>query len=56
LRTTYIGRHRFNAKFWKTRERKPDTEIVEMAAPAIIHAAEFEAVQAILQTRSPELR
>jgi hypothetical protein len=21
-RTTYIGRHRFNAKFWKTRERK----------------------------------
>src|SRR5207237_4541606 len=22
-RTTYIGRHRFNTKFWKTRERKP---------------------------------
>jgi hypothetical protein len=29
-RTTYIGRHRFNTKFWKTRERKPETEVVEM--------------------------
>ena len=27
-RTTWIGRHRFNTKFWKTRERKPDTEVV----------------------------
>ena len=32
-RTTYIGRHRFNTRFWKTRERKPDTEVVEMAVP-----------------------
>jgi hypothetical protein len=24
-RTTYIGRHRFNTKYWKTRERKPET-------------------------------
>jgi site-specific DNA recombinase len=22
-RTTYVGRHRFNTKFWKTRERSP---------------------------------
>jgi hypothetical protein len=54
-RTTYIGRHRFNTKFWKTRERKPDAEIVEMATPPIIDAAEFEAVQALLKTRSPAL-
>jgi site-specific DNA recombinase len=54
-RTTYIGRHRFNTRFWKTRERKPDTEIVEMAAPPIIDAAEFEVVQALLKTRSPAL-
>src|SRR6266705_1298257 len=54
-RTTYIGRHRFNARFWKTRERKPDAEIVEMAAPPIIDATEFEAVQAPLKTRSPAL-
>jgi len=51
-RTTYIGRHRFNTKFWKTRERKPDTEVVEMTVPPIIDAAEFEAVQALLKSRS----
>src|SRR6266705_2269223 len=54
-RTTYIGRHRFNTKFWKTRERKPEMEVVEMAVPPIIDAAEFEAVQALLKTRSPAL-
>jgi site-specific DNA recombinase len=51
-RTTYIGRHRFNTKFWKTREREPETEIVEMAVPSIIDAAEFEAVQMLLKARS----
>src|SRR6516164_1142368 len=54
-RTTYIGRHRFNTKFWKTRERKPDAEVVEMAVPPIIEAAEFEAVEALLKSRSPAL-
>jgi site-specific DNA recombinase len=54
-RTTYVGRHRFNTKYWKTRERKPETEIVEMAVPPIIDAAEFEAVQALLKARSPAL-
>jgi len=54
-RTTYVGRHRFNTKFWKTRQRKPDTEVVEMATPPIIVAAEFEAVQALLKSRSPAL-
>jgi site-specific DNA recombinase len=52
-RTTYIGRHRFNTKFWKTRERKPEAEVVEMAVPPIIEVAEFEAVQALLKSRSP---
>ncbi|WP_349643086.1 recombinase family protein [Bradyrhizobium japonicum] len=54
-RTTYIGRHRFNAKYWKTRERKPEAEVVEMTVPPIIEAAEFEAVQALLKTRSPAM-
>src|SRR5450631_3282492 len=54
-RTTYVGRHRFNTKYWKTREHKPETEIVEMAVPPIIDAAEFEAVQALLKARSPAL-
>jgi site-specific DNA recombinase len=54
-RTTYIGRHRFNTKYWKTRERKPEAEVVEMAVPTIIEAAEFEAVQTLLKTRSPAI-
>ncbi|WP_461346021.1 recombinase family protein [Bradyrhizobium sp. USDA 4451] len=54
-RTTYVGRHCFNAKFWKTRERKPEGEVVEMAVPPIIDAAEFEAVQTLLKTRCPAL-
>jgi site-specific DNA recombinase len=54
-RTTYIGRHRFNTKLWKTRERKPDAEVVEMAVPPIIEAAEFETEQTLLKTRSPAL-
>jgi site-specific DNA recombinase len=52
-RTTYIGLHRFNTKFWKTRERKPEAEVVEMAVPPIIEVAEFGAVQALLKSRSP---
>src|SRR6202521_4087969 len=54
-RTTYIGRHRFNTKFWKTRERKPEAEVVEMAVPPIIEVAEFEALQTLLKSRSPAL-
>src|SRR5215470_16000169 len=54
-RSTYTGRHRFNTKLWKTRERKPEAEVVEMAVPPIIEAAEFEAVQMLLKTRCPAL-
>jgi site-specific DNA recombinase len=54
-RTTYIGRHRFNTKHWKTRERKPEADVVEMAVPPIIRATEFEAVQALLKSRSPTM-
>lgn len=54
-RTTYIGRHQFNTHHWKTSERKPETEIVDMAVPPIIDAAQFEEVQALLKSRSPAL-
>jgi site-specific DNA recombinase len=54
-RTTYIGRRRFNTKYWKTRERKPEAEVVEMAVPPIVDADEFEAVQTLLKTRCPAL-
>jgi site-specific DNA recombinase len=52
-RTTYVGRHRFNTRHSKTREKKPEAEVVEMTVPPIIDAAEFEAVQTLLRTRSP---
>ena len=52
-RTTFIGRHRFNTKYWKTRERKPETDVVEMAVPPIIAAAKFETEQTLLKSRSP---
>jgi site-specific DNA recombinase len=42
-------------KLWKTREPKPEAEVVEMAVPPIIEVAEFEAVQTLLKTRSPAL-
>jgi site-specific DNA recombinase len=54
-RRTYIGRHRFNTTLWKTRERKADAEVVEMAVPPIIEPTEFEAVQVVLKSRSPAL-
>jgi site-specific DNA recombinase len=44
-----IGRHHFNTKHWKTRERKPEAEVVEMIVPPIIDVAEFEAVQTLLK-------
>jgi site-specific DNA recombinase len=54
-RTTYIGRYRFNTKFWKTRQRKPEKEIVEMTVPAIVDRQEFEVVQMLLKSRSPKV-
>src|SRR5229473_2519641 len=49
-----ITKH-LNAAGIRTRERKPEAEIIEMAVPPIIEVAEFEAVQALLKSRSPAL-
>jgi site-specific DNA recombinase len=54
-RTTYFGRHRFNTRHWKTRERKAEKEIVEMAVPPIIGKAEFDTVQTFLKGRHPSV-
>ena len=51
--TAYIGRHRFNTRFWKTRERKPQSKVVEMSVPPIIEPAEFEQVQGPAQDPQP---
>ncbi len=52
-RSTYCGRHRFNAVAAKTGRRKPEAEVVEMAVPAIIDPEEFAGVQALLKDRAP---
>jgi aminoglycoside/choline kinase family phosphotransferase len=50
-RKAYVGRHQFNMRSAKTRQRKSDAEVVEMAVPPIIDAAAFEAVQSLLKAR-----
>src|SRR5487761_2148291 len=52
-RTAYIGRHRFNLRCARTKERKPEAEVVEMATPPIIDEADFAEVQARLKARNP---
>jgi len=53
-RTTYWGEHRFNTRDHKTRRPKPEAEHAIMAVPPIVTKAEWEAVQAHLQSRSPQ--
>jgi site-specific DNA recombinase len=53
-RTSYVGRHRFNKLNFRTRAPKPDDEIVEIAVPPIVTEEEFEAVQNVLRSRSPQ--
>ncbi|MBV5265010.1 recombinase family protein [Pinisolibacter aquiterrae] len=55
-RTTYIGLHRFNVYSWRKKLEKPDDEIVEVAVPPIIGADEFEAVQEMMRSRSPQFK
>jgi site-specific DNA recombinase len=54
-RTTYVGRHQFNLKSWRKKERKPADEVVEMTAPPILEEELFQAVQAALKARSPAM-
>ncbi|MBN9561779.1 MAG: recombinase family protein [Alphaproteobacteria bacterium] len=55
-RETYIGKHRFNVSSWRNGVEKPADEIVEVEVEAIITVEEFEEVQAIMRSRSPQLR
>ena len=52
-RETYIGRHHFNSRNYKTRQVKPPAEHVITAVPPIITEAEFVAVQEFMKSRSP---
>jgi len=53
--TVYIGEWRFNVTSSRTRQRKPDDEVVRIAVPAIIEPDVFEQVQAQLRARSPRV-
>lgn len=52
--TAYIGQFKFNRRSSRTREWKPDEEIVTVAVPAIIEPNVFERVQRQLHARSPQ--
>ena len=52
--TIYIGRWRFNQTSSRTRKRKAEDEVVEIAVPAIIEPHVFEQVQRRLKARNPK--
>jgi len=54
-RTTYIGRHKFNYRDYRTKAPKPESEHAVTEVPAIVSEAEFEAVQRSLRARSPKM-
>ena len=53
--TAYIGRWKYNVRSSKTRERKPEHEIVEVAIPEIIDQDLFDRVQAKLAANNPKM-
>jgi site-specific DNA recombinase len=53
--TVYIGEWRFNMSSSRTRQRKPDDEVVKIAVPAIIEPHVFEQIQTQLRARSPRV-
>lgn len=55
-RETYIGRHRFNVSGKRKGEQKPDDEIVEVEVDPIVDEEEFAEVQAVMRSRSPQLK
>jgi site-specific DNA recombinase len=54
-RPTYRGLHRFNTREHKTRQPKPEGEIIDVPVPAIIEPDEFEAIQSLLRSRNPKV-
>lgn len=53
--TAYIGRWKYNVRSSKTREEKPEHEIVEIAIPEIIDRSLFDRVQAKLAANNPKM-
>ena len=53
--TVYIGQWKFNKTSSRTRQRKPDEEVVTIPVPALIEPRVFEQVQRQLHARSPRV-
>ncbi|WP_264817712.1 recombinase family protein, partial [Acidomonas methanolica] len=53
-RRTYIGEHEFNKRS-KSKELKPQSEVVTVEVPPLIDQATFDAVQAHLKARNPKV-
>src|SRR5215471_4104845 len=53
--TVYIGQWKFNKTSSRTRQRKPDEEVVTIPVPGIIERHLFEQVQRQLHARSPQV-
>src|SRR6516162_3943350 len=53
--TVYIGEWRFYVTSSRTRQRKPEEEVVKIAVPAIIDPDVFEQIQTQLRARSPRV-
>jgi site-specific DNA recombinase len=53
--TVYIGQWKFNKTSSRTRQRKPDEEVVTIPVPGLIEPHLFEQVQRQLHARSPRV-
>jgi DNA invertase Pin-like site-specific DNA recombinase len=53
-RKTYFGQHEFNKRS-KSKELKPEAEVVTVEVPPLIDQAAFDAVQAHLKARNPKV-
>jgi site-specific DNA recombinase len=53
--TVYIGQWKFNKTSSRTRQRKPDGEVVTIPVPGLIEPQVFEQVQRQLHARSPRV-
>jgi site-specific DNA recombinase len=53
--TVYIGQWKFNKTSSRTRQRKPDEEVVTIPVPGLIEPHIFEQVQRQLHARSPRV-
>ena len=53
-RRTYVGEHQFNIRS-KSKQKKPESEVVVVAVPPLIDAKVFDAVQEQLQARNSKI-